>query len=177
MAEKPIRSGYCLYAAWSQTIQPVFRLMWMLESEQLQVPMFRPGDQFWIFPLPSPIGLEQPLDQGIIRPDLEVNPERLVVSVPQFLIPPPAEECPLYQLPECPRKGIVNPDHRFCKRPDQVADLVIIACHNPRFRLYCSPRALTKYLCRSLLPVWIPMQRVEFDEMEVLFGGKLLRNG
>ena len=36
-------------------------------------------------PLAAPVGLEQPLEKGVVRPQLKVRPEILDISIPKHL--------------------------------------------------------------------------------------------
>ena len=73
------------------------------------------------------------------------------------------------------QERIIQPDDRFGSCPHQIADDAVISRHDPTFSLSRRADAFAEHVERSLLPVWFPMKRVEFDEVEIESRGDSFR--
>src|SRR5687767_8276408 len=100
-------------------------------------------------------------------------PETLAVCTPQQFLCPPAPEGPARQLPQNDRQRIIQPDDCLCLGPDQVAYNAIVPCHNPSLGLCCFSDPGTEDVQRGALPVWLPVQGIQFDVIQVKSAGEL----
>jgi len=147
--------------------QPLFCFSWILKPKQFQMPMLWQSEQLGVFTFSSPVCFEQPVIQGFLRPEFEMRPNRFSVCTPKQFLSPPAREGATRELPEDSPERIIQPDDGFRFGPDQIADDMIIPCDNPSFGLRRFLNTGAENLKRGFLPVWFPMQSVEFDEIHV----------
>ena len=147
----------------------------MTEADQLQMRVFRLGQQRRDLTLPAPVGLEQPVEERILRPELEVDKEWFHVRATQHFLGPPALESAAGKLPEHRYERIIEPEERIRPGPHQVPDNTIVSGDAPALGLDRILNALTKDLQRRLLPAGLPVQRIQLDEVHVEAPGKSLR--
>jgi len=158
MASRAARSDH--------SCQPVFRPAGRRQPNDRQVRALGTREQDRKLPPALPVGLEQPVVEGLFRPELEVGPEVLPIAVPQNLARDGAPECPAGQPREQEGKRVVEPDHGVRERPDDIAHLAIISRHHPVVARRSFNDASAKVRDRGRPPPRLPVERVELDEVQ-----------
>jgi len=110
-----------------------------------------------------PVGFEEPADQRILRPDLQLVPDVFAVAVPQFLAGEDAPPRPPQQPSQAEPQPVIQPDERFGALPNDVARGVVVAIRDPGGSLGGFFDARAKVHHEGGCPVWLPVERVEFD--------------
>src|ERR1041385_2874983 len=101
-------------------------------------------------------------------------PERLTVCAPKQLLSPPTPEVTTRQLPKDEQKWVIEPNDGFCLRPNQVAPNVIVACDDPFFRFGGFFHPSAEHLQRGSLPVWFPIESIQFDVIQAEAFGEFI---